>query len=80
MDIKKSIHNVITNIDQIPISEDDLKFKLAWRKNKSCVANSHPNSNLINLQLLKRFYAIEEALLLLGKDFTIERLKIRLDG
>jgi hypothetical protein len=30
MDIKKSIHNVITNIDQIPISEDDLKFKLAW--------------------------------------------------
>ena len=53
---------------------------VAWRKNKSCVANSHPNSKLINLRLLKRFYAIEEALLLLGKDFTIERLKIRLDG
>lgn len=31
MNIKKSIHNVITKIDQIPISEDDLKFKLAWR-------------------------------------------------
>ena len=53
---------------------------VAWRKNMSCVANSHPNSKLINLRLLKRFYAIEEALLLLGKDFTIERLKIRIDG
>ena len=53
---------------------------VAWRKNKACVVNSHPNSKLINLQLLKRFYTIEEALLILGKDFTIERLKIRLDG
>ena len=35
---------------------------VAWRKNKSCVANSYPNSKLINLQLLKRFCAIEEAL------------------
>lgn len=30
MDIKECILNVITKIDQIPISEDDLKFKLAW--------------------------------------------------
>lgn len=51
-----------------------------WRKNNAGVANSHPNSKLINLQLLKRYYTIEEALLLLDKDFTIERLKIRLDG
>lgn len=30
MDLKDSIQSIITKIDQIPISEDDLKFKLAW--------------------------------------------------
>jgi len=40
----------LLTLDSIP--------SVAWRKNKSCVANSHPNSKLINLQLLKRFYAL----------------------
>ena len=51
-----------------------------WNLSQAEVDKSHPNSKLLNLKLLKDYFQIQEGILNLDDDFTIEKLRILIDG
>ena len=55
-------------------------YEIFWNSYIRRIATSHPNSKLLNLKLSKSYYKIEQALLLLEDDFTIDKLKRMLKG
>lgn len=51
-----------------------------WDYEHSKITKQHPNSKLINLKLLKDYFKIEKAILMLDDDFTIEKLRNIIKG
>lgn len=51
-----------------------------WSARNNEVEKQHPNSKLLNIKLSKEYFKIEQALLLLDDEFTIEKLKKMLSG
>ena len=51
-----------------------------WDYEHSEITKQHPNSKLINLRLLKGYFKIEKAILILDDDFTIEKLRNIIKG
>ena len=54
--------------------------EIFWNKQKLQVDKSHPNAKLLNLKLTKEYFKIQEFLLRLGDDFTIDKLRTLIDG
>lgn len=53
---------------------------LFWNDKKMEVDKTHPNSKLLNIKLSKHYFKIEQALLILDDDFTIDKLKAVING
>jgi site-specific recombinase XerD len=51
-----------------------------WDERKGQVDKSHPNAKLLNIKLSKNFFKIEQAVLSLDDEFSIEKLKAMLSG
>lgn len=51
-----------------------------WDEKKGQVGKAHPNSKLLNIKLSKDFYKIEQAVLSLDDEFSIEKLKAMFSG
>jgi integrase/recombinase XerD len=51
-----------------------------WDERKGQVGKTHPNAKLLNIKLSKHFFKIEQAVLSLDDEFSIERLKAILSG
>ena len=51
-----------------------------WDEKKGQVGKSHPNSKLLNIKLSKHYFKIEQAILTLDDEFSIEKLKAILSG
>lgn len=51
-----------------------------WNEKKLEVDKSHPNSKLLNIKLSQHYFKIEQALLSLDDEFSIEKLKEILSG
>ena len=51
-----------------------------WNERKMEVDKSHPNSKLLNIKLSKHYFKIEQAILTLDDEFSIEKLKAMLSG
>lgn len=51
-----------------------------WNHKNSEVEKAYPNSKLLNIKLSKEYFKIEQALLQLDDEFTIEKLKKMLSG
>jgi len=54
--------------------------QLFWNNRRCEIEKSHPNAKQLNIKLSKNYYKIEQAILLLDDDFTIEKLKAILNG
>ena len=54
--------------------------KCFWNIKNREVERAYPNSKLLNIKLSKQHFKIEQALLVLDDDFTIEKLKNMLSG
>ena len=46
-----------------------------WNEKKVLIAKSHPNSKLLNIQLSNAFFKIEQCVLTLDEEISIEKLK-----
>ena len=51
-----------------------------WDEKKGQVGKAHPNSKLLNIKLSKHYFKIEQAVLSLDDEFSIEKLKAMLSG
>jgi integrase/recombinase XerD len=51
-----------------------------WDERKGQVGKAHPNSKLLNIKLSKDFFKVEQAVLSLDQEFSIEKLKAVLSG
>ncbi|MGO4817378.1 phage integrase SAM-like domain-containing protein [Flavobacterium sp. W22_SRS_FP1] len=51
-----------------------------WDEKKGQVGKAHPNSKLLNIKLSKDFFKIEQAVLSLDDEFSIEKLKAMFSG
>lgn len=51
-----------------------------WNEQNSEIAKSHPNSKLLNLKLLKKYFQIQKAILELEDAFSIEDLRNIIEG
>ena len=51
-----------------------------WDERKGQVAKEYPNAKLLNIKLSKHFFKIEQAVLSLDDEFSIEKLKAMLSG
>lgn len=51
-----------------------------WDERKGQVAKEYPNAKLLNIKLSKHFFKIEQAVLSLDDEFSIEKLKSMLSG
>jgi integrase/recombinase XerD len=51
-----------------------------WDERKGQVGKMHPNAKPLNIKLSKHFFKIEQAVLLLDDEFSIEKLKAILSG
>lgn len=51
-----------------------------WDERKGQVDKTHPNAKLLNIKLSKHFFKIEQAVLSLDDEFSIDRLKAMLSG
>ena len=50
-----------------------------WNEKKFEINKLHPNFNLLNLKITKQFFKIQQAILLLDDEFSIEKLRFMLD-
>ncbi|MFK2820401.1 site-specific integrase [Flavobacteriaceae sp. LMIT009] len=55
-------------------------FKQYWDYEETEINSDHPNARLLNLKLLKEYYNIEKAILMLDDNFTIEKLRSIIKG
>jgi len=46
-----------------------------WNEKKLMIDKSHPNSKMLNIKLSKAFFKIEQCVLTLDEEFSIEKLK-----
>jgi integrase/recombinase XerD len=46
-----------------------------WNSKKALIDKSHPNSKLLNIKLSKAFFKIEQSILTLDEEFSIEKFK-----
>ena len=51
-----------------------------WDERKGQVAKEYPNAKLLNIKLSKHYFKIEQAVLSLDDEFSIEKLKAMLSG
>lgn len=51
-----------------------------WDERKGQVAKEYPNAKLLNIKLSKHFFKIEQAVLSLDDEFSIDKLKAMLSG
>jgi site-specific recombinase XerD len=51
-----------------------------WNEKKVLIDKSHPNSKLLNIKLSKAFFKIEQCVLTLDEEFSIEKLKELVSG
>lgn len=51
-----------------------------WDSEQSEITTDHPNARFLNLKLLKEYYNMEKAILLLDDNFTIEKLRNIIKG
>jgi integrase len=51
-----------------------------WDEKKGQVGKVHPNAKLLNIKLSKHYFKIEQAVLSLDDEFSIEKLKAMLSG
>jgi integrase len=51
-----------------------------WNEKKGQVGKIHPNAKLLNIKLSKHYFKIEQAVLSLDDEFSIEKLKAMLSG
>lgn len=51
-----------------------------WNKQSSEVLKAHPNAKLINLKLNKDYFLLQDAILRLDEQFSIEKLRNLIDG
>ena len=51
-----------------------------WDERKGQVAKEYPNAKLLNIKLSKHFFKIEQAVLSLDDEFSIDKLKAILSG
>lgn len=51
-----------------------------WDEKKGQVGKIHPNAKLLNIKLSKHYFKIEQAILSLDDEFSIEKLKAMLSG
>jgi len=51
-----------------------------WDEKKGQVGKAHPNSKLLNIKLSKHYFKIEQAILTLDDEFSIEKLKAIFSG
>lgn len=51
-----------------------------WDERKGLVGKTHPNTKLLNIKLSKQFFKIEQAVLSLDDEFSIDKLKAMLSG
>ena len=51
-----------------------------WDERKGQVAKEYPNAKLLNIKLSKHFFKIEQAVLTLDDEFSIDKLKVMLSG
>ena len=51
-----------------------------WDERKGQVDKTHPNAKLLNIKLSKHFFKIEQVVLSLDDEFSIDKLKVMLSG
>lgn len=70
----------VTHFRKVYTLNSGVSIKLScWNQRNSEVDKSHPNSKLLNLKLYKEYFLIQEAILQLDEQFTIEKLRNRID-
>ncbi len=52
-------------------------YEMYWDNSIRRISKAHPNSKHLNLKLSKDYYKIEQALLILDDEFTIDRLRAK---
>ena len=57
-----------------------LVYDYHWDEYACTIEKSHPNSKQLNLKLINDYYKIQDWLIQLGDDFTIEKLRALIDG
>lgn len=55
-------------------------IKLYWNEQRNEIDKTHPNSKLLNIKLSNQFYKIQQVILELDDDFSINELKNRVEG
>jgi integrase/recombinase XerD len=71
----------ITHIKKVYTINSGVSLQMCFWNHKNCeVERAYPNSKLLNIKLSKEHFKIEQALLVLDDDFTIEKLKNMLSG
>ena len=71
----------ITNLQKVYTINSGISLqKYFWNEKKMEVEKSHPNSKLLNIKLSKNYFKIEQAVLSLDDEFSIEKIKAMLSG
>lgn len=69
----------ITNLQKVYTINSGISLqKYFWNEKKMEVEKSHPNSKLLNIKLSKNYFKIEQAVLSLDDEFSIEKIKAML--
>ena len=69
----------ITNLKKVYTINSGISLqKYFWNEKKMEVEKSHPNSKLLNIKLSKNYFKIEQAVLSLDDEFSIEKIKAML--
>jgi hypothetical protein len=50
-------------------------YEKYWNEKKMLIDKSHPNSKLLNIKISKAFFKIEQCVLTLNEEFSIEKFK-----
>ena len=53
--------------------------ELHWNDKRNEIDKSHPNANLINIRISQQYFKIQQAILQLDDDFSIEKLRFKID-
>jgi len=53
--------------------------ELHWNDKRNEIDKSHPNSSLLNIRILQQYFKIQQAILQLEDDFSMEKLRFMID-
>ncbi len=62
------------------INSDVAIHEFHWDSKNHAIIKEHPNSRLLNIKLLKEFFKIQQTVLSLDDDFTIEKFRNLVNG